>query len=97
MCENILGKAISFANWNRCALEGPGSSGGYFDIGHDLVVDRYETNISNNNLPNQLPRVNMAQQTAWDMCRSKTHIFGGTTTTLQKRLLTFYVQLLLVE
>ncbi|MFY7992964.1 MAG: choice-of-anchor D domain-containing protein [Bacteriovoracaceae bacterium] len=88
MCENILGLTVSALNWNRCSYDGPGSDGGFFDIVHDLVVDVFETNILNTNLPNQLPRVNMGQQAAWDMCRSKTLIFGGSSSTLQKRLLT---------
>ena len=88
MCENILSKSISFLNWNRCAYDGPGSEGGFFDISHDLVIDIFETNISNTNQPNQLPRINMGQQAAWDLCRSKTLIFDGSTSTLQKRLLT---------
>ncbi len=42
MC-GLMAKAIDRANNYRCIHTGPGSSGGYFDLGNSLLVDAFET------------------------------------------------------
>lgn len=41
MCTKLLSPSDKTNN-NRCPYVGPGDSAGYYDIGNDLIVDRYE-------------------------------------------------------
>ncbi|NOT78235.1 MAG: choice-of-anchor D domain-containing protein [Bacteriovoracaceae bacterium] len=54
ICQK-LGKQTEISSNNRCSFAGIGSKNNYYDIGYDLMVDRYELGSDKSSRPDQLP------------------------------------------
>lgn len=54
---SMLGKSTDPSNNYRCSYGGPGSTFNYYDIGGDLLVDRYELGSDKTSRPGQLPYI----------------------------------------
>jgi hypothetical protein len=75
VCQEYLGTTpLPTSNFSCSGVSGEGTSGGKFDIGKHIFVDRYETNkggagITDYHQPLAEPKV-LSQQDAWNYCTS---------------------------
>jgi hypothetical protein len=76
VCEMINSTSDRNNNW-RCSYYGPGGSGGYFDLGYDLLVDRFEIGSDGTNRFDQRPIDSSIQEDAWNSCQNTVVSLGG--------------------
>jgi hypothetical protein len=87
LCES-LGASVEKASNYRCSLTGPGTLGGKFDLGYNLLVDRFELGADGTSRSNQVPYAN-TQSSSWSQCQNTLNsvFLDGSPTPILKRLL----------
>jgi hypothetical protein len=87
LCESLGAPVEKFSNY-RCSLTGPGTVGGTFDLGYNLLVDRFELGADGTPRSNQVPYANN-QTGSWSQCQNTANsvFLNGSPTPIIKRLL----------
>lgn len=87
LCES-LGASVEKSSNFRCSLSGPGTIGGKFDLGYNLLVDRFELGADGTPRSNQVP-ILTTQASAWSQCQNNLNALylDGSPTPILKRLL----------
>lgn len=87
LCES-LGASVEKSSNYRCSLAGPGTLGGKFDLGYNLLVDRFELGADGTPRSNQVP-ILTTQTSAWSQCQNSLNYLylDGSSAPILKRLL----------
>jgi hypothetical protein len=88
MCDRLGGFVTDGNQDFSCVYVGPGNSAGRYDIGYNLLIDRFELGKDKTAISGQTPITNLNQAQALEACKLQSFTLTGYVNPFVKRILT---------